>query len=97
MVSRRAVEIEEYDPMGKSVFRHVFLTREWYENLHPIIDSDEERVRLNISRIQGVQYDANGDVATRWSLIYGDTGALVEERVWRQDGSTDYTNFPAPS
>lgn len=94
---RRAVEIDAYDPFGKSVFRHIFSNREWYENVHPIIDSDKERVRLNISHIEGVQYDANGDVVIRWSLTYGDTGALAEERVWRQDGPTDYTRFSEPS
>lgn len=97
MALRRAVTIEAYDSNGASVLRHTFSNSEWYENTHPLIDSDEERARLHISRIDGVQYDAIGDVATRWSLTYGKTGALVEERVWRQDGSTASTRFPEPS
>ncbi len=91
---KRAVQLEAFDFEGESILRQVYPKGEWYEKTHAIIDSDAERARLRIARIRGEQYDHNGTLEVTWDLSYAENGALREERVWRQDGSTEHNHFP---
>lgn len=93
MALKRSVEVRSYDAQNQLVFHQVFPNSKWYEELHPIIDSDEERVRLSIKTTEGHQYDSSGDITVRWRLIYSQTGQLAEEWVWRRDGSTEHNKF----
>lgn len=93
MALKGAVEIEAYDKERKLVHRQVISTYDWYEELHPLIDSNEERARLRVSRMQVKQYDDNGDLEAFSSLVYADNGVLEAMRVWRKDGSTEQTHF----
>lgn len=81
----RSVRIEAFDSAGISILRRVFPKNDWYEHLHPIIDSDAERVRLHVTMIRGEQYDSDGELEVSWELLYSQDGRLIGEKVWHKD------------
>jgi hypothetical protein len=83
MALRDCVEIEAYDASKRLVHRELWSTYQWYEDLHPIIDTDEERARLKVWAIQGKQYDDQGNLVRFWQATYAPDGALIEDRVWK--------------
>lgn len=87
MSVRGVVELEAYTSERKLIFRQVFPLHEWYEQPHPLVDSDDERARLHVSTIQGKQYDDNGDLEQYWSSTYAESGAILEMYMWRKDGT----------
>jgi hypothetical protein len=93
MTLKGVVEIEAYTSEKKLVLRQVFPLHEWYEQSHPIVDSDDERARLRVSSMQGKQYDDNGDLEQYWSNTYAESGAIMGMRVWRKDGSRQDFHF----
>lgn len=95
MAKRRLVEIEAYTPEDKQVLQLVIPTYEWYGGTHPVIDSNEERVRLHISRIEGRQYNADGDLIVRWNTTYAADGSIIEDKSWNEDGSVDFRKLQA--
>lgn len=84
---RDCVILLGYNEEGRAIYNHTFCTYDWYENLHPIIDDDEETVRLGIRRMDGWQYTRHGQLEKWWRLAYGEDGSTVEHREWRKDGT----------
>ncbi len=90
MADKDRIEIDAYDPKGGFVLCQVFSTYDWYEKLHPIIDTDEERVRLNVSVIEGRQYNREGTMFVHWRMKYNPDGSIAESWEWRNDSSSKY-------
>ena len=63
---------------GKKVFESVCTHDEWYEEPHPVIDDDAERVRLAIVTIKGTYFHEDRSVRSRWENRYNGAGAIVE-------------------
>lgn len=97
MALKGAVEIEAYDESQRLVHRQVIAAYNWYEELHPLVDSNEERAKIHVRRMQVKQYDDNGDLEEFSTLRYADTGTLEDMRVWRKDGTTEYRRFAQDS
>jgi hypothetical protein len=88
LTSWNCVIIDAYDDEQRLVLHEVYSTGDWYDGDHPIIDSNEERARLHVTRIEGEQYDLNGEVDVRWVQTYDGAGVLTRSQQWRADGST---------
>lgn len=89
MQHRREVHIECYNSIGEFVLRQVFTKGEWYDQVHPIIDSDSERVRTGVVEIRGRQYDSGGNINMEWITFYDTDGSILEMREQRSDGTSD--------
>jgi len=68
------------------VFKKSMSLTNWYEELHPIVDSNDFRRKLGVVRLDGTQYGANGDF-TNWVSTYRQDGTTIESRDFRADGS----------
>ena len=75
----RQVEIRGYDSEKQQVFHQIIPYGVWYDGERPVMDSDEERVRLNIRTIEGHQYDVDGNITVRWRMQYSQSGEPEEE------------------
>ena len=93
MTLRGVVDIEAYTSDKKLVFRQIYPLHEWYEQPHPLVDSNDERARLQVLTIQGKQYDDNGDLEQYWSSTYAESGEILEMYIWRQDGTENRLRF----
>lgn len=105
MTLYEAIEIEAFNAERQLVLRQILSTYEWYEGIHPLIDSDEERAHLQVTHIEVKEFNDNGELEATSSLEYTDSGVLqerfthrkdglIDHRVWRQDGSTEHNRFP---
>ena len=92
---RDCVRFHALDNNGAPVLQEILGTYEWYEHLHPVIDSDAERSRLKIGRICGEQYDVQGNLVMRWSNSYLADGRIFDEEITGQDGTTERRTFAA--
>ncbi len=58
---------------------------DWYEEPHSLIDTEEERARLKVRRIDGVQIDELGEIEKSWRVLYAEDGSIVKEYGWAQE------------
>ena len=100
------VEVEGYAADARLIIRQGFTIYTWYEELHPLIDENEERRRLGVVEIRGCKYAEDGSLSSEWQALYTETGAIRELRdqhedgtsdirTWREDGTVEHTHFPA--
>jgi hypothetical protein len=87
------VEIQAFDSAGEGICCQTYSSYDWYEGKHPWIDSDSERIRLGVRRIDGVQTDSNGEVQVKWTMEYGPNGAAIREQVQRAGGQLKVTEL----
>ncbi len=71
------VDVKAYNAQNTLIFHQIYSTANWYQELHPIIDSNDFRVRYHVAKIEGAQYDDQG-TETRWVLFYAVDGSIVE-------------------
>ena len=57
---------------------------DWYESLHPIIDSADERLTLGVVKIMGEQYDLQGKLMVRFTNLYDDSGNLIDSQSYEE-------------
>jgi hypothetical protein len=93
MMTNTRIEIEAFDDEGCLVARHLFSARQWYFEPQPLVDSDEERSRLRIMRIEGKQLSGQGQVLLRWRSLYAPNGAQIEGWEWDKNGREQYTRL----
>jgi len=80
------VSVKAYDSADSLVFEKSMTLTSWYEGIHPIVDSNGFRQTLGVVRLDGTQYDANGNF-TNWVSTYRQDGTTIESRDFRADGS----------
>jgi hypothetical protein len=73
------VDIKAFNAQETLVFHQIYSTERWYEELHPIIDSGDFRKRYGIIKVEGTQYDAEGN-QERWHSTCAPDGSLLELR-----------------
>ena len=95
MSLKDCVCIQAFDLAGGMVVNQTFDTCSWYENLHDIIDKNEERSRLRIVKISGQQYDVDGVLFLDWQASYNATGMVTELIERRSDGTQDIRTWKA--
>lgn len=86
MSSEDHITLYAYDSSGNPVTMQDIPLYDWYEEAHPLIDNQEERGRLEIARIEGVQYK-NGKVFVHWTSQYAADGSLLSLTERYMDGS----------
>jgi hypothetical protein len=92
MVDHR-IEVQAFNNDGERVFQRSYTAHEWFAEPQPLVDSPEERVRLGVTRLEGIQATAAGQVILRWKSIYGDNGAELEGWEWDKHGREQYTQL----
>ena len=73
------IDIKAYNSQDTLIFHQIYSTERWYEELHPIIDSNKFRVRYKVTKIEGKRYDEQG-TEKRWISTYAEDGSIVELR-----------------
>ena len=76
---KECFDIKAYNAQNTLVFHQIYSTERWYGDLHPIIDSNNFRVRYKVSRVEGTRYDSQGG-EEKWLSTYADDGSLIELR-----------------
>jgi hypothetical protein len=94
MPPENGVEVEAFSREGALVARQSFSNQQWYDGTNPLIDSNEERERLRIARIEGRQFDYQGRLDMWWTAVYREDGSISELREWRSDGSVKERQYP---
>ena len=90
MQIKQQVRIEGYNAAKRLVIKQTFSTYDWYEELHPMIDEDEEHVRFGVVEIRGWQYDTEGNLTVNWNASYSANGAIRELLNYYNDGTSDF-------
>lgn len=83
------VVAEAYNTEGHLVCRLSFSTLQWYEEEHPLIEENVERVKLNVAEMKGWHFDAQGEMESWWQNKYAADGSLLEAWNWYRDGTAD--------
>jgi len=91
----RSVEFSAFAVGERLVERQVIPKGQWYDGLHPLIDSDEERVRRGVVEVRGKLYDAIGELEVEWLAHYDADGRLFESWEWRDGEETKYAREKA--
>jgi hypothetical protein len=76
-----------FDLHGAVVFDQSIPLHEYYEELHPVIDSDDFRREQRIARLLGTKYGAEGKVEEEWENHYTAAGAFTGGIVRDQHGN----------
>jgi len=72
----------------EKLFEQTLSVVEYYEQLHPLIDDDNElRVRSNIRNVVGRIYDYDGTLDQHFTNAYDANGQYVNSRIVFNDGS----------
>ena len=72
-----AMRLVGSDQNGKVVLEQTIPLYDYYEELHPVIDSDEFRKKLSLVKLVGTKFDESGELEEEWENCYSDTGAIV--------------------
>jgi len=82
-----AMHLEGFDAKSTKVFEHVLSLYDYYEELHPVIDSNDFRKKHGVVRLVGTKYDAKGKIEEQWENFYTAAGALSGGVVRDQHGA----------
>lgn len=70
--------MEAFDSEGQVVERFSLSYDLFYEELHPLIDSDAFRAERGIRRVKGTIYNSKGSVQSQFDNLYDIGGAITE-------------------
>jgi hypothetical protein len=93
MLSQLRIEVAGFNKDGERVIHESYSAQAWFTEPQPLVDSASERVRLGVTRVEGVQSTATGQVILRWKSIYGDNGVELEGWEWDKHGREQYTQL----
>jgi len=77
---------QAFNSNGAKVLEAAHTSGEWYDGEHPIIDNDEERVRMQVERIKGHQFEPDGSHHSTWENRYNSAGHLIDSHTWNAAG-----------
>ena len=75
------------DVQDKTLREETIPLDDYYDKLHPMIDSDDFRKRGRIRRIHGRIFNYDGNLDQEFTNEYNDSGALSRSRVVHADGT----------
>ena len=81
------VRLVGFDRNGKIVHEQTIPLNDYYEELHPVIDSDEFRKARALVRLVGTKFDESGEMEEEWENCYTDAGAIASGVVRDKHGS----------
>jgi hypothetical protein len=80
-----------FDNNGNIVVEERLSFLEYYEELHPLIDSSEFRSNKGVVLLRGRLYNSDGVLTQEFECHYSQTGELVKSRSEHLDGTiTEY-------
>jgi len=84
---RNTVILVAGDRKGATVERVTLSLEDYYEELHPIIDSDAYRAERGVRQIHGEVFGAKGNLTQTFDNRYAADGRFVGGRAVHEDGT----------
>jgi hypothetical protein len=90
---RDLAHLVAYDAGGRVVLELRLSFGDYYQELHPLIDSSEFRAKRGIARVMGRLFDSRGTLTQEFECHYSATGQIIRSTARHDDGTV--TEFPA--
>jgi hypothetical protein len=82
-----AMRLVGFDRRDKVVYEQLMSRYDYYEGLHPVIDSDDFRRERGIVRLVGTKFDDRGEAEGEWENHYTEVGAIARGIVRDKQGT----------
>ena len=86
---RRRALLQGFDADGQVVVSESLALDTYWDESHPLIDSNEYRVTHGIARVDGDLFGDEGQLLQHFENRYGSTGEYLGGRIEHQDGTVN--------
>jgi len=83
---REVAVLRAFDAAGREVAREELDLHAYWDDLHPLVDSDEHRVSLRVVKLVGDLYGEDG-LIQHFENRYGPSGEYLGGRTEHEDGT----------